>query len=291
MTVADEFVGGCAVVRNLDEGKLRTAAQWVAQRLVSPPAPTVLQMRRLAERYVFEDSPSDAVQEIRRMGGDLDYGIVLESAGLVNNPVWLEMPVRYDDSGRRVRLGAMIEQDGDKNLIVFVLKDPEILDGRPLVMGYVSCPSFPLQCDHNKIPIDVHAWCTRQRPSADDVGTYIFDVTDALFLLCTPRTHETREIRHDRKLQVARERRGKPPLLEYRRVSLFLGKTRAHSGGGGGGGGGKKAAHRVSGHVRVYRKVYGKDEMRERPLIKFVPEHWRGDAKLGVILHERTVKR
>jgi len=46
-----------------------------------------------------------------------------------------------------------------------------------------------------------------------------------------------------------------------------------------------KRLHRVVGHFRTYR------EGREQPKISFVPQHWRGDAALGVLLHERVVKK
>lgn len=286
MTIADDFMAGAVISTHSQENKLRlqNVAAWIGRRLAPAPGASVLEMRVLAERYVFEGSPLAAVAELQRLG-DMSYELVLEAVGLVSNPSWIEMQITYE-SGRNARLGCMVEEHGGRLYVAYVVQDREIYNGRPIVLGALSAPALPWR-EGDKIPTDVISWTTERDPSETEVGTYLFDVTDALFLLCTPKVSEIRQVQHHRKLQAARERRGKSPLLEYKHVRLVIGQGQPQYRGAREGAGVSEIhhrMHRVEGHVRVYRKG------RERPLVAFVPEHWRGNPELGILLHEKTVR-
>jgi hypothetical protein len=116
-------------------------------------------------------------------------------------------------------------------------------------------------------------------------------IVNALFLLNVPRVSEVRESVASAKLQKARARRGKMPLLELKHVKLMIGRggvrytnrgdlarrpgesVEEH----------RKRLHQVIGHFRTYVKN------REAPRVSWVPPHWRGDATKGIVLHERTI--
>ena len=88
-----------------------------------------------------------------------------------------------------------------------------------------------------------------------------------------------------------RERTGLP-MVEYKRVVMKIGvgapsyphKAQQHIDGESEEAR-RRRLHRVVGHFRTYRQG------REQPKVAFVPQHWRGNAELGILLHEREVKQ
>lgn len=118
----------------------------------------------------------------------------------------------------------------------------------------------------------------------------LMEIAELLFLLNTPRVSETKTHVISPKLQKARLRRRKLPLLEFKRVKVLLGapnirypkgnpnhipgETREER---------HRRLHQVTGHFRHY--LQGRD----KPHVAWVPPHWRGDAQLGVVMHDRHI--
>ena len=122
----------------------------------------------------------------------------------------------------------------------------------------------------------------------DEKGCTILQLLCGLFFLQHPKTiHVERALPVSPKLQKARGKRGKPPLITYRRIHLLVGQKKVtHYPNGQNGFGeehyGKKRYHRVEGH---WRRLHWDDPV--RMAVIFVQEHYRGDPALGVSLTER----
>jgi hypothetical protein len=124
-----------------------------------------------------------------------------------------------------------------------------------------------------------------------DMKAFMWDAIDALFLIMTPRVCEVRHVEYSPKVNRRRMVAGKKPFVEYKHLLLKVGVGTPRYVSHGGPvpdvkePGHHKRFHRVIGHFRTYRAH------REMPLISFVPEHWRGDVELGVVLKTRHVRR
>ena len=123
------------------------------------------------------------------------------------------------------------------------------------------------------------------------ITTTLVDLAALLFLINTPKAVEQIEHRWPEKLQRARKKRNKIPLLEFRKILVRIGsphtRTVYHPGNlSQGATDARRRLHQVIGHFRTYTKHH-----EEKPLVAWVPQHWRGDATLGVVMHERTLKQ
>lgn len=123
------------------------------------------------------------------------------------------------------------------------------------------------------------------------MSTFLKGAFFGLFLLQQPRVTDVTEVTHAEKLQQKRRKKGKRPLVEYKRVTLKVGiiagktgvlrRARSAAVAGEGAGGGKKKYHHVLGHFRCYHR-----DTPEENVIWIAP-HYRGDPALGVILREK----
>lgn len=289
MTMADDFLarGQCAPYRGPEGTHLPTAHQFVTNRLRALQSRNILEIQGLAERYVFEHDPTRPIRELVK-SGQIENSLILETIRLVCSPMWIEMPVTYD-SGRTGKVGIMMENRSGRTVYAIICDGKTMRE--PWTCGHFSTLELPSA--RYGTSLEVHSWCTpvmkATEANAHEINLYFRDAMDALFALSTPRVCETSLVSYSPRLQRARERRGKAPFLEYRRVRMVLGvgQTRYQRSGSDARNQTDDVAHRklhrVVDHVRVYR------EGRETPKITFVPEHWRGDPELGVVLHERHV--
>lgn len=127
------------------------------------------------------------------------------------------------------------------------------------------------------------------------MNTFLKGAFFGLFLLQQPRVTDTTEIKHPEKIQQKRRKKGKPPLVEYRRVTLKVGVVAGRAGvlrrdrslaePGDGSGGGKKKYHHVLGHFRCYHR----DTPSE--YVIWIEPHYRGDPTLGVTLREKHLTK
>jgi len=293
MALADRFLDNAIVTGDRDVKKLGEACDWIYRKLYFDPNATVIEMQELAERYVFEERMAPTVKRIQKDSDDLDYTVIMASVGLVNNPVWIEFPIVSND--RKCKVGMLAEMRQDEFIWIGIVgSDPGVEDGTPFVVGLLRIPTMPwgmeLASSNGGLVVDVIAWVTNDDPVKEIINGFIYDFIDAMFLIGTPRIAEIQHVKHDRKLQESRIKKGKKPFLEFKRVKLVVGKHYATNGGGGDGAPGvSRKAHRVTGHVRTYRTFRNGSE-RDQPLLSWVPEHWRGDERLGVVIHQRNVR-
>jgi hypothetical protein len=114
------------------------------------------------------------------------------------------------------------------------------------------------------------------RIDAEKLGAFL---GSSLALINTPRLSQRTLNEPNAKLQSAREKKGKPPLLSWHEITLTVdrgelghGEPLTETG--------EKAFHHVRSHLRLKR---GK--------VEIVRPHWRGNPEKGVILHRHVVRR
>lgn len=245
---------------------------------------SVSSAKETAERFAFEVDPTSIVGPLVK-SGSVTVEAIFSSLIVPCLPCWIEMPITFD-TGRRGRVGYMLEEFASGRVLVTYVSDDE--DRQPWLCAVVSLDRMPWRPAQEAV---VHGICVyKKREDLErEMKMIIRDVVDALFLLSVPRVCELRESAHAPKLQRARVRRGKLPLLEIKRVTVLIGEAApryAREPGAGGSDGEKERRryHRVVNFLRTYRK--GRDE----PRVAFVPGHWRGDPARGVVIRERRIK-
>lgn len=267
----------------------------------------VNRLQQSAERFSFVQCPYAVMSELYRTRA-LDPKTVMLSTRLPAPCVWLEWPsiqhekegCSEDRFGALITPGALISNPEETRTIVVCVGG--VTNGRAsrvTPFGMLSLPPDvePLRRDGE---IRCHWFLRSKGDTAEEtnerVKCYLYDVVDALFLINTPRVSEIRQHVPSAKLQRARRRRGKLPLIEYRQVNVVVGvgptvyrqSRSAHesrfsdteldreiT---------RRRLHRVVGHFRRYLKDDGTPDR-----VTYVPQHWRGDAELGIILHDRRV--
>ena len=261
----------------------RCMSDRMVRTLLRPPSDLV---RMTAERFVFDHDPPMVVAGLVRSGA-IEGDVVMECSRQVADPMWMEWPNEWKVGGVRddfvKRIGAMIvggEMTGRRTVVIMVMESTKGMIGAFLTM---SLNGFPAR-DGEEVRLH---WGIDLHTCMDYCNMYLLDVTSCLFMLCTPRVCEEVRVGPSRQQRRYLERNKLPPFVEYRRVSMRVGvapprysqqashETRE---------GMARKLHKVIGHFRTYR------EGREVPKVSFVPEHWRGDPELGMIIHRRDIK-
>lgn len=252
-----------------------------------------------AERFIFDVDVPVILGEFVR-AGTLNSKAIFDMARDPAAVYWCEWRVEPEDDGPKFIIGALVDtavrREFGETVVVFCAQSRQREYAKPFALVYA--PTLPIVGGTTRIRPLWFAPSNEkgQKMTGDDEHELMqcyYDLLDVLFVLNTPRVSEVVEVKHDAKLQKARAKRGKPPLIEYKKCELQIGnagvryrnasdvrrqpgETDAEH---------KKRLHQVIGHFRTYRKG------RETPTIAWVPSHWRGDAKLGILVHERTVRR
>jgi len=271
--------------------------------------------RLSAERFVFAESdPIDAVMEQVR-GGFIDMQTVRRFTELPANPIWLEYR-ENDPDDRHGRVGHLVQRlEGDElaQSPQFPMAITSVISAAPgekpggCLFLSVRLPEFtdPRLNNDEGFPAEIDwlpkAWWKKTfgvkstTAMAREVSNIARDVACMLFLLNVPRVCEMRDHKPSDKLQRARTRSGKSPLIEFRQVKLVVGLgsprykqaqgSRAVSNSATDEAYAHKRLHRVIGHFRIYHERHDKGLPPS-----WVPEHWRGDASRGVILKNRNVE-
>jgi hypothetical protein len=289
-----------------------------------PDEPTKLQTK--AEIFVFDEAPFLIVNDLIK-NGSLDAHLVLDTACIPAQVTWVEYPDPLGELGRWGCLIATKAIQGDSNTadswhaMAFVTQTP---NGEVCCFGLLGLPNLPLVHKPNLPGLPGHktgqndlmiGWwrdhvpikdkptkvvggfqysetSTLDEEDYDEIKFFVWDILDALFMIMTPRVCEVRHAEHSPKLQRSRQKQNKMPLVEYKKMLIRVGmgqpRYARHASSPselvpGQPTGRHHRLHRVIGHFRTYR------EGRERPYCTFVPQHWRGDEKLGIILKERHV--
>lgn len=255
------------------------------------------------ERYVFDcDAPGMTEALVR--SGQVDNVAALQSVFMPANRVWLEW-VDPNEDGRVGVLAVRRAVPEYPVTLFFLTGNPH--DDNIAVFLAVSLHSFPVVVDADGTispkknvayrHFDIVSFAIRKARYDEDLsaaaefcGSWVRDWMSALFLVTTPRVCEIRETTFKASKQRRRVRAGKLPLVEYKKLVMRvgIGSPRYVSDEDAGETGERVAQrrrlHHVVGHFRTYTRK------RDKPYVTFVPEHWRGDPELGVVIHERVVK-
>lgn len=247
-----------------------------------------------AEQFVFDEDVTPIVHSLVRQG-KIDEVTMASVCTLPASNTWIEWPVPE----HQVKLGYLLSTNLWDDGMVVVKPQVTIVmcmahNGRGIPIGLLSLPRMPIDLRTEVEMISVYWWYDKNVQNDDvqaEIMAYLWDVFYGVFLIMTPKVCEVRQVTHSEKLQRNRAKHGKLPLVEYKRMSVKVGVGNPRYVGYTSPKGDMYMAdrhhrlHRVIGHFRTY--VSG----RERPKVSFVPEHWRGDAELGIVLHERHVKK
>jgi hypothetical protein len=256
-----------------------------------------------AEQFVFDQNPGDVCYELIQAGA-LDPKVVLETVRMPADICWFEWPVGLEEDPR-CRCGVLVCQ-GElvvptkkrRTIACCFVMHSESMD--PVCFGCISFPGLPFDLENDVLGFGFWKDALRMtQVSTDDdcweeVKWFAWDVLEALFLTVTPRVCEVRQSEYSPRMQRKREKQGKLPLVEYKRMYLKVGVGKPryvkHANDPseltpGEPTGTHRRLHSVIGHFRTYTKG------RDRPYATFVPQHWRGDPELGVLLRERRVRK
>jgi hypothetical protein len=299
-TLASDFLKSEFKPKSTDSPKLARLRKWTDNYVrvhLLPPNPDASEqlIDQTSERYVFdEDAPSIVRNLIHTK--TIDESIVFETIRLPATSVWIEYP-----TGEGIRVGLLI------GLATFASSGPVQhktvmavigqTESGVRAIGLTGLPDFPFK--RGESYATCYWWLDKASgelvPNVDTTGIkeFVIDLADCLFLINTPRVSEMRTNTFGHKKPKARHEHEGLPLVEYKRVIVKVGvgtpryphndhvdvnsieSTEARH----------RRLHRVVGHFRTYR------EGREQPRVTFVPQHWRGDASLGILLHERVIKQ
>lgn len=247
-----------------------------------------------AERFAFEGNLEPAVltTELEK-AGQVQYGVMRQIFVLPARSTWLEWKVA-DEDRQAFRVGYLVEQrsptgrNGDdyRYKIICCL---ETKRGFGAAFAHFDV-ALGDKTTNPSIGLSWYAMGNNTHDRAEVFAAYVHDVVSAIFLIMTPRVSEIRDHVPSNKLQQRRKHVGESPLISIKKVKLVIGSAgvRYRTTGNGSptlSGENHRKLHQVIGHFRTYEKG------RETPHVSFVPGHWRGDPKLGIVLHEREVVR
>jgi hypothetical protein len=294
-TLAKDYLErGDARVHPGDPSEFATLKRWtdefVRSRLATPTSR--VEAEATAERYVFEDDPTRVVGDLVRSGA-VSSRVVMSQHRLPASDVWIEFT---EGEGMRIGLAAgRVALAAGPRVVVAVVGG--VPDGRVAQVALVSYSEEKWELGGDVPTANVHWYLDHAAGSLsedekDDVKVFFYDLVDACFLLNTPRVAELRPAAFGPRRPSVRARTGRP-FVEYKRVVLNIGVAAPHYER-------RTAAadelialderearrrklHRVIPHFRTLAKG------RERPHVSFVPQHWRGDARLGIVLRENVV--
>jgi len=257
-----------------------------------------------AERFVFEESPTRAMERLIEVG-QIEYPSILPTLRYPFESMWFEWPIEQD--GLKGREGIHVDSrfvgstgegawKGFNSLLPVRMSLIRRFDGAgvpvnvfPVAHGlYAPLPREEGEGDQVRKHFSLRKEMGVDLEHDDDEFAYLRTAVEvAIFLLITPRVAQQHEVTHGPAIQKKRVMRGKPPLVDYKRVTLTVGvrsPTSPRSAISSGNAAAQRKLHPVMGHFRTYT------EGRETPKISWVLPHWRGDPELGVVHRTRNVK-
>ena len=286
-----------------DEGRtMKNNFDAIIRSQLAPIGTDPSRAKSYAEQFVFDEEVPAVVGDLVR-GGHVDLDMICSMSHLPSDSTWMEWPITINDA-IGCRFGVLIVKDcmrmGELRRpgAFFIMRTQK--DGLVGCFGAIAMP-FPMDMGAKVLAIPFWKdWCVKdddERSLPDDIAkdakSFVWDVIDGLFLIMTPRVCEIRHSDFSGKLNRRRIASGRLPLVEYKKMVLKVGIGQPRYVRSAGGPaplvadhreGSHKRLHRVIGHFRTYRAN------RETAKVSFVPQHWRGDAELGVVLHTRHVK-
>lgn len=258
-----------------------------------------------AESFVMEGRPTELVHSMLD-GGRIERQDLFRNCGWPLDTFWIEWKSPHESNdGEPLLLGALV----DKHITLDNTHTPNAISGpdtRTVVFcGGVRRPRKAARVlfasTMSKLPTNGASPALQMRWRLTDVslesakeqmGHCGNELVSMLFLITMPRICTVRADSPPAKMQARRKRAGERPLLEHKRVTMTIGVAPAKRAGAGGGAatgtGGRRKLHDVIWHFRTVTETA--PDGTEVAKKHFVPAHWRGDPKLGIIIKHRTVK-
>ena len=303
-TLAQHFLDGTRVKRSPHDGQVLSG--------LTLEYTTANDYAKMADRVVFAEELLEVYHEMVD-NEQIEPAMIFRNVKLPSDKLWIEWNVvsRKDvapDGGMQV--GALFEMTTREELpLDMIVMCRSINTGGMGVVAKYKIDPPPYMDSLNGMRFKM-TWSDRDGMFTDSRGENTFGISDpndprwgqlmstfikgaffGLFLLQQPRVTDTTEVKHAEKIQQKRRKKGKRPLVEYKRVTLKVGiiagragvlrRDRSDAIAGDGAGGGKKKYHHVLGHFRCYHR-----DTPEENVIWIAP-HYRGDPSLGVILREK----
>lgn len=277
-------------------------------------------LNTIAERIVFTDDIPSMLYDMYE-NRQLTYEGVLTSAKLPYDCFWIEyssvVGLDLDDNRgvERAEYGALIQRiSGDRVRMIIVI------GAKYGELGSISCISHVVEFDEwppklAKSSVDAELRGLQfnliyvynapspsklSYSSACELGAVVTEIIFGIFLVTQPKIYSSEQFTYTSKHKRARDKRGKPPLLEYKRIRIHVGRpikkytvnTSAiresfassridtesdeaitH-----------RRYHKVMGHFRHYID-------HDPPHTTWIEPHYRGDPALGITFTERDVSK
>lgn len=268
---------------------------------------------RMADRVVFDE---ELLEIYHQMLDDkqLEPEMIFRNVKLPSDKLWIEWSVQTTDVGpdAGMQVGALFEmttrpelpldmivmcrsiRTGGMGIVAkYKVNPPPYLDqlnGMGFKMTWSDTDGTFTSVSKDKVTNAVGISDPHDPRWGQLMNTFLKGAYFGLFLLQQPRVIDATEVKHPEKVQLKRKKKGKPPLVEYRRIKLKVGVVAGRAGvmrrpgsaaPGDGAGGGKKKYHHVLGHFRCYHRDT------ENESVIWIMPHYRGDPTLGVILREK----
>jgi hypothetical protein len=305
MMLAQQWLHGCTVKSKYDK--------YLASRLTLPtkynPREGVTVLNNVAERIVFTDDVPSLLYSMYE-NKQITYQGMLSTVRLPYDLFWLEYQSRVGMQGSEFNsasYGALVERRGNEVAMILVTgidykdKNDPVANGCAITHVIVF-PTWPptvrnsdgdlsFACDVD-YAYNAHDLKTRKE-SVKELGAIICEIIFGIFLVTHTKVYAAEEVTYKPSHKRARLLKGKPPLLEYRRIRLHIGKGR------------KQYAQRpaINNHIvnlddeasiqhRRYHKVMGHFRhylKHDPPHTTWIEPHYRGDPSIGVTFTEREV--
>lgn len=284
------------------------------------PHSSVAILNSLAERIVFTDDVPSLLYEMHD-NKQLTYEGVLTTAKLPFDNFWLEYTSiigieEYPDL-KHAQYGALVQRIHGDLVRMYIIIGTEYSDTTIAGLAYVVefdhwPPKLYPHPDYtdNRKALNFHVIWAYNRPdlaakkavSLDTLGGIVTELIFGIFLVTQPKVYNDEVIKWHAKKQSARAKHGKPPLLEYRRIHLRIGKSvKRYSGQPTATTRGfhsvtnehdtesddairHRRYHKVMGHFRHYNR-------HDPAYSVWIEPHYRGDPALGITFTERDVTK
>ena len=269
---------------------------FVRVRLLAPVPGTIgVAPDDCAERFIFDVDPTVVTGQLIDSGA-IDSKLVMETVHFPATNFWIEFP--HEEIRIGFMVGALGEREGfpEQQIgVAMVACNSDHTNAR--CCAFVTIPRAEI------MPNKTYATCfwfldkvsvQLSDHETEEIVYALYDLAHCLFMINTPRVSEHRVSTIGSHGKRALKDPTTFPAVEVKRMVLKVGvgaPRYPHSSNPSGAMSVESAdarhrrLHRVIGHFRTYR------EGRERPHVSYVPQHWRGDAEIGILLHERVVKK
>jgi len=278
------------------------------------PHSSLAVLNTLAERIVFTDDVPSLLYEMHD-NKQLTFDGMLSTAKLPYDCFWLEYTSRIGigdvDEIEYAKYGALIQRIGANAVRMYIitglkLKLPtETFDKSCSLTQIIEFDDWPptVRDVNGRMMLRFSVlWAfnedklKKDTPHIAELGSVVSEIIFGIFLVTQPKIYSVDTVTWKDSHKRARALKDKPPLLEYRKLKLHIGKTHKHYA--------QRPAirsvpsdstdsvaaiqhrryHKVMGHFRHYVD-------HDPPHTTWIEPHYRGDPSLGVTFTERDVSK